>query len=293
MRQTTVPDSKTKATLIGVTEELLAEIGFDAISVRDITGKAGANVAAVNYHFGGRDGLLGLIAQRHVVAVSEARVTRLDAIRRRGGTPQVEEVVEAWVEPLIAQARNGELPERVMLKLLGRLFGERSRNLPQVAEESHRQAIVYFIQTLETALPSLGSERLAWNVHFLSGSLAHMLAQSEGVEWLVGAAAGVDDQVRRLVGFVSAGLRAGLAGEAPRQVAAKDASKEEISRVEPKLEVTVDVYEQAEVMVVDEEPVTQASPVAEQTPQEEPAKVATQPKKAKKPSPTPQPEFLF
>lgn len=36
---------------------LFATRGFDAVSVRDITEKAGTNVAAVNYHFGGKEKL--------------------------------------------------------------------------------------------------------------------------------------------------------------------------------------------------------------------------------------------
>ncbi len=36
---------------------LFAEHGFDNVTVRDICQQARANVAAVNYHFGGKSGL--------------------------------------------------------------------------------------------------------------------------------------------------------------------------------------------------------------------------------------------
>lgn len=51
------PDVNTKDALLYAAIEVFADKGFDAATVRDICGKAKANVAAVNYHFGGKDAL--------------------------------------------------------------------------------------------------------------------------------------------------------------------------------------------------------------------------------------------
>ncbi len=51
------PDVNTKDALLAAAIEVFADKGFDAATVRDICGKAKANVAAVNYHFGGKDAL--------------------------------------------------------------------------------------------------------------------------------------------------------------------------------------------------------------------------------------------
>lgn len=50
-------DVNTKDALLGAAIEVFADKGFDAATVRDICGRARANVAAVNYHFGGKDAL--------------------------------------------------------------------------------------------------------------------------------------------------------------------------------------------------------------------------------------------
>ena len=47
----------TKLALILAAGELFAEHGLDGGSVRDIIEKADANIAAVSYHFGGKEGL--------------------------------------------------------------------------------------------------------------------------------------------------------------------------------------------------------------------------------------------
>lgn len=50
-------DVNTKDALLRAAIEVFADKGFNAATVRDICGKANANVAAVNYHYGGKDAL--------------------------------------------------------------------------------------------------------------------------------------------------------------------------------------------------------------------------------------------
>ncbi len=47
----------TKDRLVDVAGRMFAERGFDGVSVREIIRAAGANLGAVTYHFGGKDGL--------------------------------------------------------------------------------------------------------------------------------------------------------------------------------------------------------------------------------------------
>lgn len=47
----------TKSSLVSAAAPLFAEQGYDATRIRDIADKAGANVAAINYHFGSKMGL--------------------------------------------------------------------------------------------------------------------------------------------------------------------------------------------------------------------------------------------
>lgn len=52
---------ETRDRLIEAGTRLFAEHGFKGVSVRDLCTEAGANVAAVNYHFGGKQGLYDAI----------------------------------------------------------------------------------------------------------------------------------------------------------------------------------------------------------------------------------------
>lgn len=50
--------------LLDVASDLFARYGYDAVSVRDITSKAKANLGAVTYHFGSKEALFHAVFER-------------------------------------------------------------------------------------------------------------------------------------------------------------------------------------------------------------------------------------
>jgi len=48
----------TKSTLLDAARQLVIERGYAGTSVRELAARSGANIAAVNYHFGSREALL-------------------------------------------------------------------------------------------------------------------------------------------------------------------------------------------------------------------------------------------
>ena len=60
-------NGNTRARLLDEAERLFATKGFEAVSIREITGAAQSNVAAVNYHFGSKENLyLAVFRERWV-----------------------------------------------------------------------------------------------------------------------------------------------------------------------------------------------------------------------------------
>ena len=70
MRDLTLPPSESKQRLLDAAEHLFADCGFETVSVRDITQHVKANVAAINYHFGTRDGLIALVVTRYLTPLN-------------------------------------------------------------------------------------------------------------------------------------------------------------------------------------------------------------------------------
>lgn len=86
-------DVNTKDALLAAAMEIFADKGFDAATVRDICSKAKANVAAVNYHYGGKDALY--------VAVLEEIFPREPLLPTTVSTMTPEERLRTYVEALV------------------------------------------------------------------------------------------------------------------------------------------------------------------------------------------------
>ncbi len=93
--------SETRTKLIYTAGELFAAKGFDAVTVREICGRAGVNVAAVNYHFGDKEGLYQAVV-RTIVSFAESA-----AQGSRAGSPedQFREFVSHYLRGLLGAGK--------------------------------------------------------------------------------------------------------------------------------------------------------------------------------------------
>ena len=68
----------TRDRILATAEQLFAEAGIGATSLRTITAAAGVNLAAVNYHFGSKDGLREACDQHVVAAFRETKLAAME-----------------------------------------------------------------------------------------------------------------------------------------------------------------------------------------------------------------------
>lgn len=89
--------------LVAAAERLFADRGLDSVSLREVVAEAGAtNASAIQYHFGGRSGLLRAVLDKHGPAVEARRHALLDAYESRG-VDDLRELAAAFVRPLAAE----------------------------------------------------------------------------------------------------------------------------------------------------------------------------------------------
>ncbi len=220
MREITFPESGSKRKLLDAAEQLFAEKGFEAVSVRDITQLAKTNVAAVNYHFGSRENLLTMVMTRYMTPVNEERIVRLETLERKwsGKSVPLEEIIDALVRPFVGRVRKSELSERLFYKLMGRTFAQQGDGLPPQIEEQLRNVVQRFTRAFGKALPAVNADDLTWRIHFMVGGMIHMLTHQEILHRLTDGASGtpaMEAIVSRFIRFAAAGLREGIEAEAP------------------------------------------------------------------------------
>ncbi len=204
----------TRERILEAAEALFAERGFETVSLRDITGAAEANVAAVNYHFGSKDNLIDAVVERHVTPINVQRLKLLDESEERHGEQPVPvaEILEDFLAPLLAHIMSGKMSERLFGKFMGRLMGERGYKVPASVEPLFRTMAARFTGALRKAVPMLTEELALWRMHYSFGVMSNTLTHGDTLRRLSGGRAGdpsMEDQFRQIIDFCASGIQAG------------------------------------------------------------------------------------
>jgi len=207
------PDARQR--VLEAAEELFAKHGFESVSIRDITNHCGANVAAINYHFGGRDKLVAEVMMRYIEPINEERIARLDAARQKWGAKSVpiEELIDAFVRPLVTRVKKSELSERLFYKLCGRVFSEHIDALPAEVEARFGPVLNRFYKAFSASLPELDKEELVWRFHFMVGGMIYLLSHQDMLQRMTHGDSGsptMEASLGRFIRYASAGFREGV-----------------------------------------------------------------------------------
>ncbi|MBM7368017.1 TetR/AcrR family transcriptional regulator [Gordonia hydrophobica] len=100
----------TRARLLDAAEELLARGTYDTLSVRAVCSTAGANPAAVHYHFGSKERLIAALLEDRLEPIW---VSVLDGLAASPVT--VREIVDALIDPLMRLQADASTAPRVRL----------------------------------------------------------------------------------------------------------------------------------------------------------------------------------
>jgi len=206
----------TRDRLLKAAESLFLVHGYDGTSARMITAEARANLAAINYHFGGKEELFQAMLARRLDDLHAERLALLDAYERvaAGRALTCERILAALFVPALRLAREPRRGGKDFLRLLGRAYVDPSPRLREFLSERYAPSIARFKEAFARALPRIAPRELTWRLHFMMGALAYTLAGADAWK-LIAALTPVDaanDQLllRRLAPFLIAGLQAPL-----------------------------------------------------------------------------------
>ncbi len=197
----------TKDRILSAAEELFAQYGFAGTSLRQVTGRADVNIAAVNYHFGSKENLVNEVFRRRMDQMSRMRLEKLrEAQASHPG--ELEPILAAFVEPALAMAqdRNGG---GAFIRVIARAYAEQNDRLRRFLSDHYGHVQREFARAIAACLPHLGKEVLYWRLDFLAGALTYAMADFGLIKRPpdVSEAAHRQRAARELIKFAAAGLR--------------------------------------------------------------------------------------
>ena len=199
----------TKAQLLEAAGHVFAEKGFDRATGREISDRAGANTAAINYYFGGMDGLYAAVLQE-----ANRRLVPLAALAsavagQSGARAQLQAIIELAVEKL-----TGPVSSSWVFGVIAREFLSPTRALDTLRQEQGVPkarivtAIVAELMDLPTDHPAVARGCLMLMAPFVMLMIGDRLSLKQFLPGLDFGRSGAAALSRHLLAFMLGGLAA-------------------------------------------------------------------------------------
>ena len=200
---------ETHQRLLDAAEELYAQKGLDATSIREITTKAESNLASVNYFFGNKQELYEELFRRRL---REMRDIRLEGIRKAmagRNKPTLEKLIRAYAEAFLEPFKDPKRSRCFMLLFTREIVEQR---LPKnmILDEMATPVMNAFEEAIITLCPGLDKRDVQKSINSIIGQLIHVMhvrTMFEGVQGTI-AANDIEETIEHIVKFSEAGIRA-------------------------------------------------------------------------------------
>lgn len=189
---------RTREHILDVAERLWGERGVEGVSLREIRIAAGQrNSSALQFHFGGRDGLLRALSERHLPRVATLQEGLYGALVADGRHHDVAELVEVLMRPHAEYLRRGP-SERAWVKVCAELAARPDVALADVLSEAPAIALHVGATVHEHLAASMGPDLALERIMAVTSACNHLCADRARAE----DAAGLDPGgVRPLLPF--------------------------------------------------------------------------------------------
>ncbi len=196
-----------RAILIGVAGEIFAERGYEAATIKEITDRAGVNVASVNYYFRDKLGLYTEVLRQSLHRSSMGQGPETE------GVPAEEKLgryVRSFMDSMVASGRPSWTGRLVVREL-----AHPTAALPQVIEEIIRPNFLVLRQIVgEVAGRPLAGEAQDLFAYSVMAQCVHWKTSAPIFPYLWPGLEFSEEQVRRIAehitAFSIAGIRAGI-----------------------------------------------------------------------------------
>lgn len=142
---------KTRHEIVRAAEQLFAEKGFRAMTLRDVTREAHVNLAAVNYHFGSKRKLMLAVIRNRFEPINIERLKQLDALiaMHAPASVPVDAIFGALFRPLFEKNDQG------LMQMIGRAITEPADFIRTMHKEFFTELSLRFMAELQRSCPQI------------------------------------------------------------------------------------------------------------------------------------------
>ncbi|MGW4771800.1 TetR family transcriptional regulator [Nocardia sp. NPDC004278] len=187
---------RTRERLLAAALELLAQRGPEGVTLRELTENAGANVAAVSYHFGSLKALCHAAIEQALERYLDAQIQELGAVE---STATLQDLAAAFTRPMIrALAAGGQ--DLAVMRTVARVGIDPPAGWDRLNEKFDR-ARAESLRVLTNHLPEIDEQELIFRTRCAAGLLNWLALAPIGAE----LAAAPTAEIERLLVPVVAG----------------------------------------------------------------------------------------
>lgn len=204
-------ESDTATRIVLAAEALFAEQGFIETTMRQITARADVNLAAVNYHYGSKNGLIEAVAQRFLEPLCDQLDQRLaDRSIQENQFPSVEELLEILMRALLVVKEVNPHALSLFMRLLDLAYAPGQEGLRAFLIQGYGSRVQPLIELVRRNAAPVEEDEFFWRLHFLLGAMIFTLSNYATLSAFSAPEFEVDVErtLHRMIPVISAGFQA-------------------------------------------------------------------------------------
>ncbi|MCZ6675199.1 MAG: TetR/AcrR family transcriptional regulator [Verrucomicrobia bacterium] len=199
----------TQIKILEAAEAEFAEFGFVGASIRNITQRAGVNLASVNYHFGTKEQLIKHLLLFRITPLNQLRLNNLhkEQERHQGEAVPIPILVNLLVRPALEKMLTVEGGQFV--RAMARCMSEPLGFIESLDRDVFHEIFTAYYLAFQKALPGLDEQAVAIQMNFVVCTMVGMMMHFPRMDNLRGknlSKEKFDQILDQFIDFISSGV---------------------------------------------------------------------------------------
>ncbi len=173
---------QTKDKILDAAEQLFAVTGFAETSMRQITTKAGVNLASVNYHFGSKKSLIKAVVDRYLAVFMPQLLQEIKTLEQSNPDFDITELFNCFKQPLLHLEQINPEGAIYFIRLIGRGYIDFQGHLRKFITDKYGDELEQLQAAFRKTMPELTPAEVFWRLHFTMGTSVFTLSAADALK---------------------------------------------------------------------------------------------------------------